>query len=262
MRLRAVISLAVVLLISSLLVLQPMSVAAADCSKERAAFDALAKEADALNKELQADLRDLGIAQGRLATVLQKMDSVQNDLAGQGDRVRQQLDQKGMWEALKVLGPEVVASILIALAEPELVGESIHLLLEVAEKAHTAVEVYNLFKDASEADSVLAELTSELGSLDAARAFAQANGLTELTYMINKEAELAGLMKDYQKAWDDFEKAADAVVADTALLDAKGKQLEAAQVALYACLGVPAPPPSADPCSGQKTNPGGAGVCR
>jgi hypothetical protein len=79
--------------------------------------------------------------------------------------------------------------------------------------------------------------------------------------MINTELDLASWTKEFKKAWDRWADAADAVVAYEALLKEKGKQLQAAQDALYACLDKATDPPS-DPCAGQATNPNGAGVCR
>jgi len=258
---KARISAALVVVLASLLVLQPISAVAADCMAEQAAFDALRKEVDKLNDQLNGALRDLDAAQRDMVNALGKIDDAQNSLKGQKEKVQAQMEAQGMWDALAVLGPQVAFSIALALAEPELMGESIHLLLEAAEKVHTAAEVYELYHSAAEAESILDEMAAEMGSLDAAREFAAQHNLTELTYMINKEAELAAWTKDFHKAWGRWEDAADAVVAYTALRDAKAKQLQAAQVALYACLDKATAPPS-DPCSGVDTNPNGAGVCR
>ena len=255
------ISAALVIVLATLLVLQPMSAVAADCAAEQAAFDALRKEAEKFNSQLNDALRDLANAQRDMVYALGKMDDDQNRLVGQKEKVQAQMESQGMWDALNVLGPQVVFSVLLAIAAPELIGHSIHLLLEAAEKLHTAYELYELYHTASEAESILDEMTAEMGSLDAAREFAAQHHLTELTYMINTELDLASWTKEFKKAWFRWVDAADAVVAYQALLDAKGKQLQAAQDALYACLDKATEPPS-DPCAGVDTNPNGAGVCR
>ncbi|HEY5034661.1 MAG TPA: hypothetical protein VIJ30_06025 [Candidatus Dormibacteraeota bacterium] len=264
MRFRSLLSVLLVLLVSSLVVLQPLSATAAnDCQAERDAFNALKKEADAINDELKAALRDLDAAQRDMADYLQKLSDTAQKLDGQAQRVQQQMDQKQLNAALQALGTQVFLTIAIAAAGPEgygALGHTIEGLFTAAEKAYTFKEMVTMLKEASEASSAMDKLTTELGNADELSTFASDNGLTELTYLINMEAQMAAYMSELHKAWSRWEDAADRAVAYQALLDIKGKQLQEAQEALYRCLGIPGPVPSA--CEGQATNPNGVGVCR
>lgn len=104
------------------------------------------------------------------------------------------------------------------------------------------------------------ELTAELGNLDAAQAFADENGLTQMSLMLEHEANLTAAMKSFDQDWSRFRFAVNAIAGDTALLKTLGIQLAADWTAFYACQDQAGPVPSA--CEGQATNPNGAGVCR
>jgi hypothetical protein len=262
MRITKRLSVVLVVLLTSLLILQPVSAAAKDCSAEKAAFDALIKEVNALNDQLNGAYSKLGSAQADVLRDLLTMTAVQATLVGLPAKVQQELAQNGLSNSIQTLGPEVALSLLVALAAPALLGETITKLVELAEAAHTAKEDYQLYRDLAEAQNLMDEIWYQIGNLDAALAFANANGLTELKYLINQTEALAALTNDFNKAWARMEAAGLQARALLAQLDVKNKQLDDAQKAYYACLDQPDPEPSPNACGDQTPNPSGAGVCR
>src|SRR5437899_1492426 len=106
-------------LTTAVVLLNPMSTGAADCSAERARVDELAKQAAGFNNELQAALRALDRAQRDMSADLDKITDTQNKLAAEPALVDQEMRSKGAWEALKILGPKVAFSVAIALSTQE-----------------------------------------------------------------------------------------------------------------------------------------------
>src|SRR3954454_8430341 len=88
MRIRARLSFLLVLLLSSLLLLQPLSARAADCSQEKAAVDALEKDIAALKIDLKNQLDKLANPQRDMALDLRDMYNIQQSLVGEGARVQ------------------------------------------------------------------------------------------------------------------------------------------------------------------------------
>ncbi len=263
MRIAARLSIVLVLLTASLVLLQPISSVAASCANEKAAVDQLGKDIARLTDDLNKQRRELASAQRDLADDLRLIDKSQQVLQGSAERVAQELKDKGLYDAAKTLSIQIALTIAIAAAGPEgwgLLGHTLEVMAEVVEKAHTAYEVYDLIHEGQEAAAVMDELTSGMGSLDAARAYAEENNLTELSLMLDHEEQLAARMKAFDRDWARIKNAAIAIAGDQALLDKFAQQLAAALEALYACLDKPGPVPNA--CEGRATNPSGAGVCR
>ena len=263
MRITKRLSVVLVVLLTSLVVLQPVPAGAKDCSAEKAAYDELVKEVAALEKDLNAALATLGRDQVDMANVLQKMDAVQNILAGEPAKVQAEMNSTLNGDIAKSVAQQLALAIALALLTPELIGHVLHTLFELAETAHTAHDVYTLVNDAKEAQTVLDEMQAALGSLDSVLAFADAHGLSELKYMITQEQNLAALTIDFKRAFAAWADAADTVVATRAILDAKVNKLNDALAALLACLAQPEPVPS--PCGGPAPPSDGgihAGQCR
>ena len=257
------LSLAMVCVTASLLLFEPTSVAAADCSKELAAIAALEKELLTLGNELTLDHKDLDAAEADLASAISDIDSVQASLAGESDRVKAELESHGLWAAAKSLGIQVALSIALAAAGPEgwaLLGETLAAVFEAAEKIHTAYEVAQLVNEAGEASIAMDDLAAGNSNHEELSQFAKDNNLTEMSFMLSQEDRLADLSKTYDAAWNRLQKAAARLIKDQALLDGKSADLKAAFDAFYACRAEAGPVPSA--CEGQATNPNGAGVCR
>lgn len=263
MRIGARPSFLLVLLLSSVLLLQPLSAEAADCSHEKAAVDALEKDIAALKIDLKLQLDKLANPQRDMALDLRDMYNIQQSLVGEGERVQEELDNKGLTASLKTLGLQVFLSVLIGFAGPEGVAALAHefaLLAEAADRTYTAVELYHLYQEAGEAQSVMDALTSELGAESEVRAFADANNLTELKDMLDKEDHMAALQRNFDKAFAQWRGATYSVLHDQDLLDLDEELLKNANAVYAECLNQAGPVPSA--CEGQATNPNGAGVCR
>jgi hypothetical protein len=262
-RVTARLSMLLMVVLSAVLVLQPISAGAADCSAEKAAVDELGKNIAKLTDDIKKQQRDLEAAQRDLANDLALIEKTQRTLQGEVPDVQQELRDKGLSDSLKIAAVQVPLSIAIFAAGPEgwgLLGHELTTLIELLEKAHTALEIYDLVREGGEAQDILDELTSDLGSLDATRTFADEHDLPHLSLMLDHEAALAAQMKAFDRDWARIKFAANAIAGDQALLDKLAQQLAAALEALYACLDQPGPVPS--PCEGQATNPNGAGVCR
>jgi hypothetical protein len=257
------VSLALVFVLSTMLLGQPASVRAADCSAEKAAVDALGKDISRLADDIQRQLRNEQNAARDMADDLALIDKTQQELAGEAGAVEQELKTKGLWDSLKSLGVQAVLTLLLGAIGPEgwpLVGHTAEAVLEVAEKAHTAVEMFDLLRESAEAASMMDDLAGQQGSLEEAQAFADKYDLPELQLMLTHLEDLAAQAKAFDLHQKDLKNAAHALAGDQALMAKLAKQLEAALEALYACLDQPGPIPS--PCDGQATNPNGAGVCR
>jgi len=261
---KARLSVFLVVLMSCLVVLQPMSVYAADCSKEKALVDQLGTDINRLMADLDKQHSDEAAAQRDLAADLKNIGAAQQALQGEAALVQQELNDRGMIQALKTLAVQVAIAIGIAAAGPEawgLFGHTVAALAELADQAHTANEVSNLLKDGAKEGAMMDEIASGLGNLEGARAYAEENNLTELNKMLDQEEQLAALMKKFDQDWNRLKFAHNAIKGDEALLLKLGEQLGKALEALWACQDKPGPVPS--PCEeGQATNPNGAGVCR
>jgi len=264
MRARARLSAFLVVLMSCLVVLQPMSAGAADCSKELEAITELGKNIAKLTDDLNKQRSDLEAAKRDLEADLKNIAEAQKALQGEAERVQQELNDKGMTEALKTLAVQVAIAIAIAAAGPEawgLLGHTAATLLELADQAHTASEVADLLKEGAQAGAVMDQINSGMGNLEGARAYAEENNLTELNKMLDEEEQLAALMKKFDQDWTRLKKAYNAIKGDEALLAKFAQQLADLYAAYAACMDKPGPVPSA--CEeGQPTNPDGAGVCR
>jgi hypothetical protein len=264
LRAKGGLSVFLVILMSCLLVAQPISVYAADCSKEKALIDQLGKDISRLRDDLNKQKSDEAAAQRDLAADLKNIATVQQAITAEAPRVQQELNDRGMTEALKTLAVQVVIAIGIAAAGPEawgLFGHTIAALAELADQAHTAIEVTKLLKEGAEAGAVMDEINSGMGNTEAARAYAEENNLTEFTKLLDMEDQLKALMTKFDQDWKRLKFAHNAVLGDEALLAKLAKQLADAFEAYWACLDKPGPVPSA--CEeGQATNPDGAGVCR
>ena len=263
MRIHQRVSVALVLVLSTVLLLQPISAGAAGCEKEKAAVDELGKNIARLTDDLNRQRAALAAAESALVDDLKLIEKSQQVLQGEADGVSQELKDKGLSNALKSLAIEVALSIALGAIGPEGWGALAHTteqIAEIAEKAHTAYEVYDLLREGGEASAVMDQLTRSMGSLEDARKYAEENDLPQLSLMLDHEEELAARMKAFDRDWTKLKNAAAAVAGDEALLAKLAKDLAAALEALYACLDKPGPVPSA--CEGQATNPNGAGVCR
>lgn len=258
------LSVLLVIVTSALVVLQPLSVVAADpCAAERARVNQLLMDLAELKNELDVDRAKLTQAERDLENVMKDIDRVQATLVGEDERVKQELTSHGLWTLGKAGAKEAAIAIALALAGPEgwaLLPHSVMGVLEVAEKAHTAKEIYDLMKEASEMGNAIGDLDSEGGDQADLRTYAEENGLTELAYMLDQEARLADLAKSYDAAWAAVQYAGKQVLFDQKLFDQKQQDLHDALEALYRCQDKAGPSPN--PCEGQVTNPGGAGVCR
>lgn len=244
-------------LLALVVLLQPLVGASADdCAALQQQVNDLQAAVNRQKSELQAALRALESAQRDMASDLDKISSVQRSLQDEPDKVRQQLDAKGLSDALKVLGPQLAFTLALALMEPALAFDTVYNALELAHNADTVAEVLELIREANEAAEVLDQMADDLGGIDELRDFAAQNGLTELTYLINQEAYLAALEKDFAGAYGRWLDAADAVVAYQAVLDNLRARLQAAADALYDCLARN----SGEPCPSGNPN-GGAGIC-
>jgi cell division FtsZ-interacting protein ZapD len=266
MRIRTRISLALVVLLSSVLVLQPLSAgAAADCAEQEAIFRSLIQDKQDLENDLKIDRAELDQAERDLASATRDIDAYQHNLAGAPDRVSQEMKDKGLSAALTALGIQVALTILFVAIGPEgwgVAGETAITALEAAEHMHTALEVDQLLREAMDAAAALDQMASGLGTNEAElRKYADENNLSELKYMLDQEAFLAAAVKAYDRAWSELKHAGQMLDIDQKRLAKTMRDLQNAQEALYACLGKAGPIPSA--CEGgQVTNPNGAGVCR
>ena len=263
-RARSRLSVFLVVLMSCLVVLQPVSVYAADCSKEKALVDQLGKDISRLRDDLDKQKRDEAAAQRDLAADLKAIDAAQQALQAEAPLVQQELNNKGAIEALKTLAVQVLIAIAIGAAGPEgygLFGHTLTVLAELADHAYTSYEVGNLLKEGAEAGAVMDEINAGLGNIEGARAYAEENNLTEFNKLLDMEEALAALVKKFDQDWNRLKFAHNAVKGDEELLAKLGKQLLDALAAYWACLDKPGPVPSA--CEeGQRLNPDGAGVCR
>lgn len=257
------LSVLLVLVLTCVQLLQPVSANAADCTAEKAAVDQLGKDISRLTDDLNRQRNELASAQRDLEHDLKLIDQAEKVLQGEADAVKQELETKGLTAALKTLAVQIALTIAIAAAGPEgygLLGHTVETVAEVIEKIQTGTEIYDLLREGQEAAGVMDDLVSEMGDLEAAQAYADENDLTELGLMLDHEEALAARVKAFDKDWTRIRNAAIAIAGDEALLDKFAQQLAAALEALYACLDKPGPVPSS--CEGQPTNPNGAGVCR
>jgi hypothetical protein len=263
-RAKAGLTVFLVLLMSCLVVLQPISVYGADCSKEKAVIDQLGKDISRLRDDLDKQKRDEAAAQHDLAADLKNIDAAQQALQAEAPLVQQELDGKGMTAALKTLGVQALVAILIGFAGPEglgLLGHTLTVLAELADHAYTSYEVGNLLKEGADAAAVMDAINAGMGNTADARAYAEENHLTEFNKLLDMEEALAALMKKFDQDWKRLKFAHNAVLGDEALLAKLAKQLADAFEAYWACLDKPGPVPSA--CEeGVALNPEGAGVCR
>lgn len=257
------LSVVLVLVLTCVQLVQPVSAEAASCAAEKAAVDQLGKDISRLTDDLNRQRSELASAERDLADDLRLIDQAQKALQGEADAVSQELKDKGLSGALKTLAIQLALTIAILAAGPEgwgLLGHTVAGVAEGVEQMHTLKEVYDLLREGQKAASVMDGLSSQSGNLEEARAFAEENDLTQLGLMLDREEALAARVKAFDKDWTRIRNAAIAIAGDEALLDKLAQQLAAALEALYACLDKPGPVPSA--CEGQVTNPDGAGVCR
>lgn len=250
--------LALVLLISLFMELQPLSAVAADCSKEQAAVDALVKELNALDKQLNNAYKKLDAASRDIASDLQTISDLQKSLSGQADRARQEADASGASKA---------ASAALAVALPPglsyVVSQYGQFLHRLGQRAHEAAAIYQNFRDLVATARALEELNSHTTDLSAARAKAVKGNLNELRDLIDQELAITKASRDLTKARDRWEAAFREIAALRALVKQKVEEWAAAQAALIACLKKPAPVPesSACPTPVSSGNTGG-GHCR
>lgn len=256
-QLRAVISVGLALVV----LLSPLSATAAtDCSALQQRVAVLDKEARDIQNELDAALRRLGDAQNDMARLLKEILDTQAKLKDEPDKVRQELEDKGFHDAVHALGTQIGIALVVALFAPELELDTGLAAIELADKVLTITEIIQLLREAAEANSVLQEMANSLGGSDALAQFADENNLTELQYLINQEAYLVSLQKDFAQAYSRWENAAADVIEYDAELAQKQRELQQAAAALYDCLAQRAAEP---PCAAATANPGeGAGVCR
>jgi cell division FtsZ-interacting protein ZapD len=262
-RARAPLSFFLVVLMSCLVVLQPISVYGADCSNQNALIVQLGKDISRLRDDLNKQKSDEAAAQRDLAADLKNIDAAQKALQEEAPRVQQELNDKGTIQALKTLAVQVLIAIAIGAAGPEgygLLGHTVEVLAELADHAYTSYEVGNLLKEGVEAAAVMDEINAGLGNIEGARAYAEENNLTEFNKLLDMEEQLAALIKKFDQDWNRLKFAHNAVLGDQALLDKLARQLADAFEAYWACMDKAGPVPSE--CEGQPTNPNGAGVCR
>ncbi len=248
----------IALVVALAMVFQPLASAAdVDCSALQQEVQDDVKAAAAQNEQLRQAQLALSDAWKDIFNDFGKISDAQDTLDGLPAKVQAELDSKGFHDALETLTIQVAASIFLALLGPVGIAHATVELLELAEQAHTSYDVGAMIGEASNADNVMAEITAMDGQLEAAREFASENDLPELSYLIQQEDYLAGLMRDLNKAWQRMEDAADSVVAYQAVLDQINKRLAAALTDLDNCLAQQ----QQNPCDA--TNPtGGAGHCR
>lgn len=260
---RVRLSAFLVVLMSCLVVLQPLSVYGADCSNENALITQLGKDISRLNDDLNKQKSNEAAAQRDLAADLKNIDAAQKALQAEAPLVQQELKDRGAIEALKTLAVQVLIAIAIGAAGPEgygLFGHTVEVLVELLDHLYTSSEVGDLLKEGAQAGAVMDQINAGLGNIEGARAYAEENNLTEFNKLLDMEEQLAALIKKFDQDWNRLKIAHNSVLGDEALLAKLLKQLADAFEAYWACLDKPGPVPS--DCEGQATNPNGAGVCR
>jgi Tfp pilus assembly protein PilN len=262
-RIKALVSFAVVLMLGFLAVAQPVPAGAADCSAEKAAIDQLGTYIDRLTNDLQKQMQNLDAAKSDLAADAQRIEDLQRNLSQDAPLAASALADSALTRALTALGLQVTFSIALIVAGPEgwaLLPHTLASVLEMSHLAYAAYEDYQLYSEGSDALAMMDQLTSELGNLDAARAFAEEQGLPQVTLMVDDLANLSAATKAFDQALSRIKAALNAIAGDQKLLKMLAMQLAADLEAYYACLDQPGPVPNN--CEGQPTSPTGIGVCR